>query len=78
MKRKYPTGIVPVLYERARQLRRDMTPAESILWKHLRNRRFGGSKFRRQQPIDWYIADFFCAEARLIVELTMVNLILGK
>ena len=58
---------VPVLY--ARQLRAEMTPAERILWRKLRNRRFANAKFRRQQPLDWYIADFFCAEARLVIEL---------
>jgi very-short-patch-repair endonuclease len=58
---------IPVLY--ARQLRAEMTPAERIMWKKLRNRRFAEAKFRRQQPIDWYIADFFCAEARLVLEL---------
>src|SRR5688572_27977068 len=48
-----------------------MTPAEAILWKHLRGRRFAGFKFRRQQPINeaWAIADFFCAAAKVIVEL---------
>jgi len=52
-----------------RRLRADMTDAERILWGFLRNRRFGGVKFRRQQPIGPYIADFFCPSARLIVEL---------
>ncbi len=66
---RYPTGHVPVIYERARRLRREPTPAERILWKELRNRRFGGLKFRRQQPIDCYIADFFCATARVVIEL---------
>lgn len=46
-----------------------MTPAEQLLWRELRNRRFGNVKFRRQQPLDWYIADFFCATARLVIEL---------
>lgn len=58
---------VPVLYARA--LRAEMTPAERILWRRLRNRRFGDAKFRRQQPLDCYIADFFCAAARLVIEL---------
>jgi very-short-patch-repair endonuclease len=58
---------VPVLYPR--QLRAEMTPAERILWRKLRNRRFADAKFRRQQPLDWYIADFFCAAARLVIEL---------
>ena len=58
---------IAVLY--ARRLRAETTPAERILWRELRNRRFAGAKFRRQQPLDWYIADFFCAEARLVIEL---------
>ena len=55
--------------ERARRLRRDQTDAERILWSRLRDRRLNGLKFRRQVPIDRYIADFCCADARLIVEL---------
>ncbi len=54
---------------RARELRREMTPTEKRLWSHLRGRRFAGFKFRRQTPIAGYIADFFCAQARLIIEL---------
>ena len=53
---------------RARALRRAATPAERALWELLRNRRLRGAKFRRQQPIGPYIADFFCEEARLVVE----------
>ena len=77
MSTEYQSGSISKLYERARQLRRDMTPAETILWKHLRNRRFGGVKFRRQQPIDYYIADFFCPAARLIIELDGDSLLGG-
>jgi very-short-patch-repair endonuclease len=53
----------------ARRLRRDQTDAERVLWFRLRDRRLNGLKFKRQVPIDKYIADFCCAEARLIVEL---------
>ena len=53
----------------SRQLRQNMTPAESRLWSQLRGRRSVGFKFRRQQIIDGYIADFFCAEAGLVIEL---------
>jgi len=53
----------------ARRLRRDATDAEKRLWRQLANRQLGGWKFRRQVPIDRYVADFLCAEARLIVEL---------
>jgi very-short-patch-repair endonuclease len=55
--------------QRARELRRAMTPTEKRLWSHLRGRRFTGFKFRRQTPIAGYIADFYCAQARLIIEL---------
>jgi very-short-patch-repair endonuclease len=53
---------------RARQLRREMTPQERILWGHLRGRRFEGFKFRKQMWLAGYIADFACPEARLVVE----------
>ncbi|MGP0060093.1 MAG: endonuclease domain-containing protein [Beijerinckiaceae bacterium] len=52
----------------ARRLRRDMTTAETLLWQSLRSRGFGW-KFRRQVPIDPYVADFVCIAAKLIVEL---------
>ena len=52
----------------ARQLRREMSPPEAKLWQHLRHRP-GGLKFRRQHPIDPYVADFFCRERALIVEV---------
>jgi shikimate kinase/very-short-patch-repair endonuclease len=46
-----------------------MTPAETILWQRLRNKQLAGFKFRRQEPMGPYIADFFCFDARLVVEL---------
>ncbi|WP_321334004.1 DUF559 domain-containing protein [Breoghania sp.] len=53
----------------ARALRRDRTEAEARLWHRLRNRQLCGWKFRRQVPLDRFIADFICEDARLIVEL---------
>ena len=53
----------------ARKLRREQTSAESRLWWHLRNRLFHGRKFRRQVPIDDYIAGFVCIDAKLIIEI---------
>src|SRR6266545_2543870 len=53
----------------ARRLRRDQTDAERVLWFRLRDRRLNGWKFRRQVPIDRYVVDFCCIDARLIVEL---------
>jgi very-short-patch-repair endonuclease len=58
----------PMPNQRARNLRRDMTDAERLLWYFLRARRFAGCKFRRQHPIGPYTADFACVEHRLIVE----------
>jgi len=55
--------------DRARRLRRDQTDVEKKLWSHLRDRRLDGWKFRRQVPVDRYVVDFLCADARLVVEL---------
>jgi very-short-patch-repair endonuclease len=54
--------------ERAQQLRHDLTPHERILWRHIRNSQLG-AKFRRQQPIGPFIADFVSQDHRLIIEL---------
>jgi very-short-patch-repair endonuclease len=53
----------------ARALRRQATPAERVLWKRLRNRKVAGLKFRRQQIIEGFIADFFCEDAKLVIEV---------
>ena len=53
----------------ARQLRRDQTDEERELWRALRDHRFAGFKIRRQHPLGDYILDFYCADARLAVEL---------
>jgi very-short-patch-repair endonuclease len=53
----------------ARRLRRNQTDAERVLWFRFRDRRLAGLKFKRQVPIDRFIVDFFCADAKLIVEL---------
>lgn len=55
--------------EFARHLRKNQTPHECKLWARLRDRRLSGHKFRRQHPIGPYIVDFYCVEARLIVEV---------
>ena len=59
----------PKALERARRLRKDMTDAERALWRLLRDRRMDGWRFRRQEPIDRYIVDFVCFEARLVIEV---------
>ena len=55
--------------ERAKELRRQMTPAEKILWEHLRANRLHGLHFRRQQIIDGFIVDFYCHAASLVIEI---------
>jgi very-short-patch-repair endonuclease len=67
---KEPTWRVPSqLRSKARELRRNSTDAERILWSELRDRRLNGIGFRRQVPIKNYIADFACHAAKLVVEL---------
>lgn len=54
---------------KAKALRKNMTPQEKKLWSILRNKNFYGYKFKRQHPIWKYIVDFVCIEKRLIIEL---------
>ena len=54
--------------ERARELRRDMTPAEKVLWEELRANKLG-VHFRRQQVIAGFIVDFYCHKTALVVEV---------
>ena len=57
------------LMHNGRNLRKNMTPAEQSLWKHLRGKRLGGYRFRRQQPLGQYILDFVCVDAKLVIEI---------
>ena len=61
-------GAYRVLLERAKEMRKNPTRAESALWTELRRKNLG-HKFRRQHPIGRYIADFVCLRKRLIVEV---------
>jgi very-short-patch-repair endonuclease len=67
MSRQRLRGASDELQARARQLRREMTPAEQQLWNGLRGWRLG--KFRRQHPIHQFILDFYCPAALLCIEL---------
>ncbi|MGZ3277155.1 MAG: endonuclease domain-containing protein [Caulobacteraceae bacterium] len=58
-----------ITLNRAKPLRRPMTPQELGFWLRVKNRQLGGFKFRRQHPIGPYILDFYCAEVRLAVEI---------
>ncbi len=61
--------LYPPLLTAARELRQPQTPAEVKLWSRLRDRQLDGLKFRRQHPIDRFIIDFYCAEAKLCIEI---------
>jgi very-short-patch-repair endonuclease len=70
-----PTGIIArqrvtnEKVELSRLLRRQMTPAECVLWDAVRGKRLAGLRFRRQQVIDGFVVDFYCHTARLVVEV---------
>jgi very-short-patch-repair endonuclease len=57
------------LKENRKELRKALTPAEAILWNEIKGYKLKGRKFRRQHSIDTYIADFYCASEKLIIEL---------
>jgi len=60
--------IHPVILAHAREMRHPQTSAETTLWNVLRNKNTG-YKFRRQHPIDMFIIDFYCAGAKLLIEI---------
>ena len=53
----------------AKELRKRMTSSEKILWQKIKNRKIANCKFRRQHPIDIFIADFYCPEKKLVIEI---------
>ncbi len=57
------------MLERAKELRKEMTPAEGLLWQRLRAGRLTGIHFRRQQVIGRFIVDFYCHQAGVVVEV---------
>ncbi len=57
------------LRRKARELRNNMTKAEIILWSRIRSKQINGYKFRRQYPVLDFIADFYCHELKLIIEV---------
>jgi very-short-patch-repair endonuclease len=61
-------GAPPDIFKKAKALRDNPTEAEKVLWEKLRLKQLG-VKFRRQHPINIYIADFYCHEKKLVVEV---------
>jgi very-short-patch-repair endonuclease len=57
------------IMEAARILRKNMTFYEKLLWARLKGKKIRGLRFRRQHPIDIFIVDFYCHEAKLVIEI---------
>ncbi|MFC0516597.1 imidazole glycerol phosphate synthase subunit HisF [Mucilaginibacter angelicae] len=68
MKRKMFLGADRLVFQNAESLRYRMTAAEELLWQHLKGKQLG-VKFRRQHPLGIYIADFYCHQYKLVIEL---------
>ena len=68
MKEKATLEVIPAILQLARDHRHPLTPAEAKVWARVRNRGLG-FKIRRQHPIWRFIADFYCAEAKLVIEI---------
>ena len=62
-------GAKAELFTLAFQMRKNPTEAERAMWKILRKFRYVGFPFRRQHPIEFYIADFYCHKLRLVIEV---------
>lgn len=57
------------LSEKRKELRKNLTPAEAYLWKHLKAKQLRERRFQKQHSIANYIVDFYCASEKLIIEL---------
>ena len=68
---EYPMyfGATPDIFKKAKELRKYETDAEKILWTKLNRNQIMGLQFRRQHPIDRFIADFYCAKIKLVIEV---------
>ena len=62
-------GASPKIFSNAKDLRDKATKAEEIMWLELRNNKLEGYKFRRQHPLNIYIADFYCHKLKLVIEI---------
>jgi len=62
-------GAKPAVLETAKILRNEMTYHEKLLWEKLKGKQICGVRFRRQHPISFFIADFYCHQVKLVVEV---------
>lgn len=66
-------GATPLIFERARELRENMTLHEKLLWEKIKSNQVGGFRFKAQHPISSYIVDFYCHKLRLVIEIDGEN-----
>ena len=59
----------PLIFERAKQLRSNMTQAEQMVWECVKGKKILGLRFRPQHPMDLFIADFYCHPLKLVIEI---------
>ena len=69
MTRRQIISYNPKLKERTGELRKNMTKAEVRLWVHIRKKQIANLQFYRQRPIGNYIVDFYCPDAKLVIEV---------
>ncbi len=62
-------GAEPILFEFAKKLRDNPTDAEAFLWIFLQSNQLKGYRFKRQHPVKYFIADFYCHKAKLVIEV---------
>ena len=62
-------GALPILFGLAKKLRDHQTEAELFLWSQLNNLKYLNVRFKRQHPVLYFVADFYCHKARLVIEL---------
>ena len=62
-------GAPPSVFEKARWLRKNETNAEKILWQGLGNKKLLNLRFKRQHPISNFVADFYCHQMKLVIEI---------
>ncbi len=62
-------GAKPEIFDKAADLRENMTEAENVIWEKLKNKKVFKYKFRRQHPVDIFIVDFYCHPLKLVIEI---------
>jgi very-short-patch-repair endonuclease len=68
---EYPMyfGATPNIFKKAKELRKTQTEAERVVWSRLNKNQIHGLQFRRQHPINIFVADFYCPKVKLVIEI---------